>query len=775
VTPAAPERANVDLISVVIPCYNPSDYLLEAIASVSAQTHRETEIIVVNDGSDGGESRRVLEEAARRVQVYLEQSNQGPGPARNAGIRAARGRFFAPLDADDLLEPSYLAECLAALQKDASAAFAYSDYRVFGSENYLERSGQYNLYTLLDRNFLPYSAVIRKTAWEEAGGYDGSMPYYGYEDWEFWLRLGAQGHFGKGVPKSLFRYRKHGASMYDIALAHHHEIITYMQSRHPELYKYEARARVKARWAPAVCIVNATVPAAQSIEDVQLMAGDAGNSSAPAFLVAGTGGLESHSAELAALAVWSGHKSLRLPDGSNAFSRAGMATRRDLPEKPRSQAASNKLHRHLLNAELLSWRSWIHHPVRSVARLIPLRMKERINSAAGRPVFDLSFYLQFQPNSLLTGNTVVVPLRYFPRAAGARKRVALVTPHLGPGGAEAVLWEMAGTLCSDRFETLLLATHSRDDRWLKKWTGQAEHVYDLAKVVSTERMAAALVSVVSNWRCDFIVVQNSLYGYAALPHLRRLWPGIKIIDVIHNIDEDWDLIASTSEVAGEVDIRVAVSDSVRRRLLSSGVPEDRIRLLRSGVNLDHFRPAPVISSRAEKQILFAGRLDPVKRPLLLVDIASQLSTLRTARDFRFVIAGDGPEGETMRQRVRRSGLEGVFEFRGQVEDLAPLYADSDVVVLPSRSEGVPLVVLEALACSRPVVASKVGAIPEVLGPECGALIGISPDEAAGFAHALDTLLNRSELRERMGAEGRRRVEARYDLRQAREGYTELFE
>src|ERR1700722_6362136 len=106
------------LVSVVIPAYNPTKFLLDAIASVSAQTHSRTEIILVNDGSDKPESLLILEQAARSVGTYLEQSNQGPSAARNAAFQIARANYVVPLDADDLLGPTYIATCLAALDSD---------------------------------------------------------------------------------------------------------------------------------------------------------------------------------------------------------------------------------------------------------------------------------------------------------------------------------------------------------------------------------------------------------------------------------------------------------------------------------------------------------------------------------------------------------------------------------------------------------------------------------------------------------------------------------
>ena len=728
-----------DLVSIVIPAYNPASYLLDAIASAKAQTHPSTEIILVNDGSDKSESIAILEQASRLVNGYIEQPNRGLAAGRNTGFRAARGTYVVPLDADDQIQPNYIAECLAAMSSDA--AFVYTDYVVFGARNYRQKTGAYNLYQLLDRNYLTYAALIRKSTWEKAAGYDESMRI-GYEDWEFWLRLGSLGLFGKHLAKPLFRYRRDGASMYDSARARHQEIVAYIEGRHPELYEYENRVRIKARWSPAVSIVAVEPPRNQTIVDVQVIApGD--TPLAPVVLDATDGPLDPEAAELAALAGWGG--------GNRAAT---------------ARAARGTLHRHLLNAELLSARSWTRHPARSLARLIPLRLKERINRRAGRPLFDLSFYLQFQPNSVLFGDTLAQPLVYYPKSSQGKKRVALVNPHLGAGGAESVLYDLASTLCSSQFETLLLATQSRDDRWLGKWRERVDHVYDLAKAVRPEKITAALCSIIANWRCDYVVIQNSLYGYAAIPQLKKMLPGCKVFDVVHALDNSWDLIASTADVASQIDVRVAMSEAVRERLGNA-------LLVPNGVDLELFQPAPP-SSSSTKIILFAARLDPVKQPLLVADIAKALAELRPQRDFRFVIAGDGAERERFMDRVRKLGLDDVFDFRGQVNDLAPLYAACDMVLLPSRSEGVPLVVLEALASARPVVASKVGSIPEVLDSSCGILIEHF-DAAGPFAGAIHSLLDQPELREKMGAAGRREMEVNHDIRKTQEAFAGLFD
>ena len=779
----------MDLVSVVIPCYNPGEWLLEAVASAREQTYPKTEIVLVDDGTDQAEGLRYIRSAAARVDLLLEQANLGLPAARNAGIRVAGGRFVLPLDADDLLDRRYVAECVAAMSPP-DPAFVYSDCSVFGERHYADALPEYNLYNLLDRNFLTYAALIRKDDWELAGGYDESMRL-GYEDWEFWLRLGAANRFGRRLPQPLFRYRKRKASLYDVAFAHHAEIVAYIEGKHPELYDDQHRGRIKAVWAPAICFAGPRPAETQTIEDVCFAPKEgvmppSGAAEAPALLVPGSSGLDRHSGELAALAVWAGHQSLRLPDGSMAISREYAAKRKHrlgrsfrlgrLAPQPTPGGTRywNTLHRHLVNAELLSAKAWALHPLRSALRLIPLRLKERINRGSGRPLFDLSFYLQFQPQSLLLENTPIQPLRYCPRMSPGRARVALITPHLGHGGAEKVLLELAGVLPADRFEVLLLATQSTDNRWSARWRQAVAHVYDLAQVVTPQKTVAAVYSIVTNWKCTAVLVQNSLAGYAALPHIKRDLPHAKLMDLVHSVDEDWDLMSVTAALAAQIDVRVAVSGAVRSRLLACGTPESHIAMVRNGVDLERFRPSLETAPRERKQILFAGRLDPVKRPSLLVDIADELLSLRKKADFVLVLAGEGPEASLVRTLVRRKSLDGVFQFLGQVEDMPPLIAAADVVLLPSRSEGVPLIVLESLACATPVVASKVGALAEVVDERCGVLIDPAGGEASAFAAAIDRLLNDPGICRKMGEAGRKKVAAEYDLHRAREAYARLF-
>jgi glycosyltransferase involved in cell wall biosynthesis len=770
-------------VSIVIPFYNPSHFLLEAISSARAQTGCATEVILVNDGTDRPEGWEFIQKAEAIADQFIEQSKCGLASARNAGFRAASCEFVIPLDADDLLDPRFATACLGALAAHPAAAFAYSNYRVFGTENYVEHLEDYDLYNLLDRNVLPYAAVIRRRDWEESGGYDVSMSGGG-EHWEFWLRLGERGRFGRHVNQVLFRSRKLAPSVPNRARAIDAELVHYIRQKHPGLYADDARASLKRHWSPAVCIVASEEQVGrQTIRDCAFIpaAHDAQEIRGAAFLVPGTAQqLRPESGELAAIAVWGGRQSLRLIDGSVALSREAFLHRELAPAgpkgpKPRTFLSMRlgRLGQHLSNAGLLSGEAWKRRPLQSLSRLIPLRLKERTNAVLGRQVFDLSFYLQFRPACIRAARAIHEPLCYIPETS-RRKRIVFVTPHLGPGGAEAVLLDISASLDRGRCELFLLATQSQNQDWRRRWEDAVDHVYDLQELVSFDKVAAAIYSIIVNWRAETVVVQNSLIAYSILPNLKSQSPNIRTMDLIHSVDEDWDIVAATGNVAPSLDLRVAISESVRSRLADHGIPDSKIRLIRNGVDLQRFSHWPGNPQDGLHRVLFAGRLDPVKRPLLLSEIAAELRCRRKREDFRFVIAGYGSEKDALVARVRRLGLEGLFEFRGNVDDIAPLLGECELVILPSISEGIPLIVLEAFASRRTVVASAVGGVPEVVTLETGIPIPRGPLEAGRFADALSGLIDAPLLRAALAENGRKLVERLFDRHRFTDEYRELL-
>ncbi|MFL6258299.1 MAG: glycosyltransferase [Thermoanaerobaculia bacterium] len=204
----------VDL-SVVIPCYELGELLVEALASAERSAPERCELIVVDDGSRQPRTREVLQILADGGYRIVSQPNAGLSAARNRGIREARGRYVLPLDADNRLVPAGVAASLRLLDADPQVAVAYGDRINFGLRSGHITHEEFDPALLLWTNTIDACAVYRREVWESCGGYDPAMT--SWEDWEFWIAVLARGWKFRHVPEVTFEYRVRPGSMLALA------------------------------------------------------------------------------------------------------------------------------------------------------------------------------------------------------------------------------------------------------------------------------------------------------------------------------------------------------------------------------------------------------------------------------------------------------------------------------------------------------------------------------------------------------------------------------
>lgn len=217
-----------------------------------------------------------------------------------------------------------------------------------------------------------------------------------------------------------------------------------------------------------------------------------------------------------------------------------------------------------------------------------------------------------------------------------------------------------------------------------------------------------------------------------------------------------------------------ISDQLRDR----GVDEERIFNVSNAVDTARFHPETVpdaledrfkkriANSDADLRVGYVGGLQSYKG---LDDLADALD--ETEADCEVVVAGDGPERDRLE---RRFGVDAVFLGSVAYEQIPALYHEMDAFVLPSHTEGLPRVILEAQATATPVVATRVGGVPEVVEDgETGLLC--DPRQPAELADAIDRLASDPETRATLGANGRTAVEADYSWDQMYDRYERYLE
>jgi glycosyltransferase involved in cell wall biosynthesis len=227
---------------------------------------------------------------------------------------------------------------------------------------------------------------------------------------------------------------------------------------------------------------------------------------------------------------------------------------------------------------------------------------------------------------------------------------------------------------------------------------------------------------------------------------------------------------------------VAVSPQVRDDLVALGVaPVERFVVVRLGIELDE-RVGPELNGRAETRrylgisgdrfaVGWIGRMTAVKRT---DDVLIAFKGLRDSGiDAVLCMVGDGPDRVLLERRARELGVTRDMVFLGYQEDVAPFYAAFDALVLPSENEGTPVSVIEALAAELPVVATRVGGVPDVVTDgEDGFLVDAGATD--DLAERLGRLARDPELRARMGKKGRERVLPRYAVERLVDDVDELY-
>jgi glycosyltransferase involved in cell wall biosynthesis len=205
----------------------------------------------------------------------------------------------------------------------------------------------------------------------------------------------------------------------------------------------------------------------------------------------------------------------------------------------------------------------------------------------------------------------------------------------------------------------------------------------------------------------------------------------------------------------------AVSDSVAQRLLDSGVSAKKIRTIANGIDVQTFERAhalPAFNFDGSKVIGMVARLDLQKGFEHLLRAARDLCVAFPA--LKVVIVGDGPDRKAIEDMIQRFGLQSNVILAGQHSDMPGIYAAMDVFVLPSLNEGLPMTILEAMAASKPVIATRVGAIPSVIRDgETGLLVDTG--DTYGLRNAVARLLSAPDLCHRIGAAGHAWVSRHY--------------
>jgi glycosyltransferase involved in cell wall biosynthesis len=361
-------------------------------------------------------------------------------------------------------------------------------------------------------------------------------------------------------------------------------------------------------------------------------------------------------------------------------------------------------------------------------------------------------------------------------------RVLQLLEGFGLGGAEKKVWELVFHMDRSRFETVVCSIGIHE--------GIQEHFENLGvKVIVIRRrhqfdftLLYRLWRMIRSERID--IIMSTLFYADMMAALVGKCAGAKGVFSWETVSSpEWLIPRRLYPYRAAVrllDKVIAVSHATAQWLVQKrGVPADRIQVIPYGVDLDLYHDGDAKAIRkslgipANSPVIgMVGRFVHQKGHCYLVDAAEQV--IKKIPRVQFVLIGDGPLRLEIEQHVRDKSLQKNFIFPGLRHDVPELLRCFDVFVLPSLYEGLPNVVLEAMAASKPIVATPVDGTKEVVVPgETGLLV--PPRQPAPLAQALIDLIDDPQRAKKLGANGRVRVEKEFSLKTQIMQFETLFE
>ncbi|NIA22248.1 MAG: glycosyltransferase [Anaerolineaceae bacterium] len=359
----------------------------------------------------------------------------------------------------------------------------------------------------------------------------------------------------------------------------------------------------------------------------------------------------------------------------------------------------------------------------------------------------------------------------------SRTQVLQLLPELDPGGAEGVVLMLARRLPRDRFEVSVAALDG-SGQLAAAFREAGCRVWDLG---GRSRVAPGAIrrlrSLVAHLQPD-IVHSHLLRAHLAAGLAICCRKGPTVIMTEHQADPRRWALHLLRIAARKARVVTAVSEAVRGHLLDRGFASDRVLTLPNGIEVEAIAAGrPIERGRLglpkdARLLLFVGRLTRQKGLDILLRAFSTIAAEQP--QVHLLVAGDGEQGRELEHLSKWLGLAERVHFLGRRDDVAGLLKTAEVCVLPSRWEGLSLVLLEAMAAGRPVIATRVEGSREVLTDGCTGLL-VEPESPAALAEALRRLLGDADLAARLGPAARKRVAGEFTAQAMAARYAKLYD
>ncbi|MEM2292931.1 MAG: glycosyltransferase family 4 protein [Candidatus Aenigmatarchaeota archaeon] len=355
-------------------------------------------------------------------------------------------------------------------------------------------------------------------------------------------------------------------------------------------------------------------------------------------------------------------------------------------------------------------------------------------------------------------------------------RVLMVTPSYFPvkGGAETVIHDISGKLNSVGVYTDIL-TFNMDRKWKPRWHGKTEKngkitihkipALNWFPLMHSDRITMGINLIPGKFR-GILKKYDILHFHGGDLTLPLFSYGVRKPKIfhLHGLSPEFykKYFISRLILKNVAQTYICLTKNMKKQLTSLEIPEERVKILPNGIDTGQFHPT---KEKDENMILFVGR---VCREKGIDTLLKALNHLETPINLTIIGPEDWNPDHFQRtlEKIRKENEKGKHKINylgpKNREEIIPFYQKASLLVLPSRREGFPMVILEALACETPVIATNINGIPEILpNNKCGIIV--PPNNPQTLAEAIQFLLDNDDVRTKLGCQGRILVKQHYSL------------
>lgn len=354
----------------------------------------------------------------------------------------------------------------------------------------------------------------------------------------------------------------------------------------------------------------------------------------------------------------------------------------------------------------------------------------------------------------------------------------LALPFITVGGAEKLFRTLAQRIVASG-QRLVIITSLTLSQTMPEDSSSFEEItpnlYHLSKLFSDDATRHAFLRYLIRRYCiETLMIAGCELVYHLLPDLKKEFPQLTVVDQLFN---DTVHVFNNRHYSESIDATVVPSEQLQKSLFDRhNADASTVHVIPHGVHRiaeANGEDAGVLPASAANKLVIAffGRWSEEKAPDLFVEIVRKLAG---HRHLSFVMTGDGPLRDVILTRIKKYGLQDRIYSPGFVADVTPLMRAADIVVLPSRIDGMPLAVLEAQALGKPVVASNIGSLPVMIEDGHTGFLCESGDVNA-FCERILQLSRDADLRRRMKQAAQQHFEEKHDAERMLDSYARVFQ